>query len=62
MSRRMGTRTTEEMGSRDSANMARRLQYALRHPDCPEQLLDMEASRLARFLAIRYYKVPGVDE
>ena len=44
-----------DIGTRDTQLMANRLLAAMKHPDCPSFMLDREASKLARFLAIRYY-------
>ena len=41
--------------------LATRIAHILAHPNCPEILLDLERSRLARFLAIKIKRL-GADE
>lgn len=42
--------------------LARRIMYALIHPDCPILILDHEASKLGRHIAIRLSRQKGSDE
>jgi len=52
-------RGVEDINTRHQRNLAVRLQHAMRHPDCPTFMLDMEASQLARFLAVHIYTHKG---
>lgn len=42
--------------------LARRIMFAIFHPDCPILVLDHEASKLARHIAIRLNRQKGADE
>ena len=54
-SRRASELTVDEMGTKDTKFLAQRLLAGMKHPDCPTFMLDLEASKLARFLAIRIH-------
>lgn len=43
----------DDMAHKEEFKVARRILFALKHPDCPVYILDDEASRLSRHIAIR---------
>lgn len=56
---RIEERTTDDINHKDHRKIALRIMAALKHPDCPTFMLDLEASRLARFISLRMGKNRG---
>lgn len=52
----------EGMTFNNEGRLARRIMFALLHPDCPILVLDHEASKLGRHIAVRLYRQQGSDE
>lgn len=63
MSRKpMSERTLEDMNQREVQLIGKRIFYALVHPDCPLLIMDHEASKLARHIAVRLTRMAGSDD
>ena len=55
--RAMQDRDIDDIGSTEDFRMASRIFAALLHPDCPVTVLDFEAKKLARHIAIRLNRI-----
>lgn len=63
MSRKpMSERTVDDMQEKAAQALGRRIFFALVHPDCPLLVLDHEASKLARHIAVRLTRMEGGEE
>ena len=59
LSRDNQDRCADDIGGVAEFKMARRIMAAMAHPDCPVLVLDDEASKLARHIAIRLRRQRG---
>lgn len=58
---RLADRNTNDLRGEDH-RFAQRILAAIKHPDCPTFMLDLEASRLARFITLRLKRQEGPSD